>query len=41
MGNLVKNFGEVTLQIWESLFHYHTLDFKWKYNPKGFEKKGE
>lgn len=41
MGNLVKNFGEVILQIWESLIHYHTLDFKWKYNPTGFEKKGE
>lgn len=41
MGNLVKNFSEVILQVWESLIHYHTLDFKWKHTPKGFEKKGE
>lgn len=41
MGNLVESFYEVIRQIWESLIHYHTLDFKWKYNPTGFEKKGE
>jgi hypothetical protein len=30
MGNIVKNFGEVLKQIWESLTKYHTLDLKWK-----------
>lgn len=30
MGNIVKNFGEVLKQIWESLTKHHTLDLKWK-----------
>ena len=36
MGNIVENFGEVILQIWESLTKYHTLDIRWKYSCKGF-----
>lgn len=36
MGNIVCNFGEVILQVWDSLIRYHTLDVKWKYNKKGF-----
>ena len=30
MGNIVDTFGEVILQIFESLFKYHTIDIKWK-----------
>lgn len=36
MGNIVKTFGEVIHQVWDSLIHYHTLDIKWKYNKNGF-----
>ena len=36
MGNVVETFGEVILQVWDSLIHYHTLDIRWKYNRKGF-----
>lgn len=36
MGNIVETFGEVILQVWDSLIHYHTLDIRWKYNKNGF-----
>ena len=36
MGNIVKTFGEVVSQVWDSLVHYHVLDIKWKYNRNGF-----
>jgi hypothetical protein len=36
MGNIVETFGEVILQAWDSLIHYHTLDIKWEYNKNGF-----
>ena len=30
MGNIVPSFFEVILQVFESLFKYHTLDLKWR-----------
>ena len=36
MGNIVETFGEVILQAWDSLVHYHTLDIRWEYNKNGF-----
>ena len=35
-GKVVRTFGEVVEQAWDSLVHYHILDIRWKYNRKGF-----
>ena len=37
MGNIVPNIWCVIRQVFESLFVFHTLDIKWKYNKEGFQ----
>lgn len=35
-GEIVRNFWEVLIVVWEDLTHFHLLNIKWKYRKEGF-----